>query len=208
MNNPWSGGGGGSSPLTTKGDIYTRSASADDRLPVGTNGDVLTLDSAQALGIKWATPAAGSITYGTDLHWVSQFNGHGSTATKIGKWVTVTQSVTTAGNITYASSATNGDSWTINTAGVYSMFLCMSDSSTVNQTGISRNASSLTTNFISLAITEQLGISNTGTTWELGWGVTAVLAANDVIRIHTNGAGTYRTTETNGREQFWIRRLC
>lgn len=46
----------GPSPLTTKGDLYTRSSSADARLPVGTNGYVLTADSAQSLGIKWAPP--------------------------------------------------------------------------------------------------------------------------------------------------------
>jgi len=44
--------------LTTKGDLITRSASAPDRLPVGTNGHVLTADSAATLGIKWAVAAA------------------------------------------------------------------------------------------------------------------------------------------------------
>jgi hypothetical protein len=48
-------GGGGGSPLTTKGDVYTFDT-ADQRLAVGTNGQVLTADSAQATGIKWATP--------------------------------------------------------------------------------------------------------------------------------------------------------
>lgn len=47
-----------SSPLTTKGDVYTYS-STDARLPVGTDGQVLTADSAEATGLKWATPAAG-----------------------------------------------------------------------------------------------------------------------------------------------------
>jgi hypothetical protein len=47
-------GGGGSSPLTTKGDIYTYS-SADARLAVGANGKVLMADSTQTTGIKWAT---------------------------------------------------------------------------------------------------------------------------------------------------------
>lgn len=50
---PASGGSG--SPLTTKGDLYTRSSSADTRLAVGANGTVLTADSAEAVGIKWAT---------------------------------------------------------------------------------------------------------------------------------------------------------
>lgn len=46
-------------PLTTKGDIYTRSASGDIRLPVGLDGQVVTADSTQALGIKWANPTGG-----------------------------------------------------------------------------------------------------------------------------------------------------
>ncbi len=48
------------SPLTTKGDIYTRSSSADARLAVGTNGQVLTADSSEVTGLKFATSAGGS----------------------------------------------------------------------------------------------------------------------------------------------------
>ena len=47
---------GGASPLTTKGDLYTFSTS-DARLAVGTNGQVLTADSSEATGLKFATPA-------------------------------------------------------------------------------------------------------------------------------------------------------
>lgn len=54
---------GGASPLTTKGDVYTRNASADARLPVGTNGQVLTADSAEATGLKWSTvTGTGTVT--------------------------------------------------------------------------------------------------------------------------------------------------
>lgn len=51
------GGGGGSSPLTTKGDLYGFDT-ADARIPVGTNGQVLTADSTTALGVKWAAVPA------------------------------------------------------------------------------------------------------------------------------------------------------
>jgi hypothetical protein len=53
---------GGSSPLTTKGDVYTYD-SADARLAVGTNNYVLTADSAQAKGIKWALVSLVNIDY-------------------------------------------------------------------------------------------------------------------------------------------------
>jgi hypothetical protein len=48
---------GGGSPLTTKGDLYGFDT-ADARVPVGTNGQVLTADSGAALGVSWQTPAA------------------------------------------------------------------------------------------------------------------------------------------------------
>jgi hypothetical protein len=52
------GGGGLSSPLTTKGDVWGYSTT-DARIPVGANDTVLTADSAETLGVKWAAPAGG-----------------------------------------------------------------------------------------------------------------------------------------------------
>lgn len=41
------------SPLTTKGDLLTRDTTNNVRVPVGTDGQVLIADSAQASGVKW-----------------------------------------------------------------------------------------------------------------------------------------------------------
>lgn len=48
------------SPLTTKGDLWGYST-VNARVPIGaTNGHVLTVDSTQALGLKWAAVSAGT----------------------------------------------------------------------------------------------------------------------------------------------------
>jgi len=46
-------------PLTTKGDIVVRSATADSRLPVGTDGQAIIADSTVPLGVKWGSVASG-----------------------------------------------------------------------------------------------------------------------------------------------------
>lgn len=49
---------GGSSPLTTKGDLYGFDT-ANNRIPVGSNGKVMTADSTNALGVSWQTSSSG-----------------------------------------------------------------------------------------------------------------------------------------------------
>ena len=49
---------GGATPLTTKGDLFGYNT-GNARVPIGTNGQILTADSTEALGLKWATPAGG-----------------------------------------------------------------------------------------------------------------------------------------------------
>lgn len=78
-------------PLTTKGDLFGYDT-ANARIPIGTNNQVLTADSAQALGLKWATAATG----GTWTSFVPTFTQGVSVATSS----TAGSFYSTVGNIT------------------------------------------------------------------------------------------------------------
>ena len=54
----WTALPAGSSPLTTKGDVFGFST-VNARIPVGADTTVLTADSTQTLGVKWAAAAGG-----------------------------------------------------------------------------------------------------------------------------------------------------
>lgn len=58
------------SPLTTKGDLYGYT-STNARVPIGTDGYVLTADAASTPGLKWAAPLGATAT-------VDVFSGTGS----------------------------------------------------------------------------------------------------------------------------------
>lgn len=77
------GAGGSSSPLTTKGDVYTFST-VDARLGVGTNGQVLTADSVETTGLKWTTIAgSGTVTNTGSLTTDQVVVGNGTADVKI-----------------------------------------------------------------------------------------------------------------------------
>lgn len=54
-------GADGTAPLTTKGQLLTRNSSAVTALGVGSDGTILTADSAEATGLKWSAPAGGYV---------------------------------------------------------------------------------------------------------------------------------------------------
>ncbi len=65
---------GTTSPLTTKGDVYTYDTD-NARLPVGSNGQVLTADSGETTGLKWAAAGTSSpLTTKGDLYTYSTDN--------------------------------------------------------------------------------------------------------------------------------------
>lgn len=114
-------------------------------------------------------------------------NGYGSTATKIPRFTNVTSSI--GSDIAYVDSATNGASFTVQTSGIYDISFDF-ESGTINQYfGISKNASSLTTNIMSLAQSERLASARTiGTTNYLqSTSFSGYFVAGDVIRPHTEG---------------------
>jgi hypothetical protein len=57
-----SGGGGFTDPLTTKGDLITRTSTTTGRKGVGANGTVLAADSAQADGVDWKALAVADVS--------------------------------------------------------------------------------------------------------------------------------------------------
>lgn len=50
------------SPITTKGDLISSDGTDNVRLGIGSDAQVLTADSTQTRGMKWATPTTGTVT--------------------------------------------------------------------------------------------------------------------------------------------------
>lgn len=124
-------------------------------------------------------------------------NGSGSVATTIRRYTTVMTNVGTA--ITYADSATDGASFTINEDGIYAMY---STDKSVNSglvtAGASVNSSELTTAVENIAIATRLFFSVSGYLggyWVSG-GATRRLSAGDVVRPHHIGGETNTTSST------------
>ena len=110
--------------------------------------------------------------------------GYGSTGTKVIYYTNV--EATSGTDLTYTPSSVNGDSITINTAGVYCVSCCSQFSGSANA-GVSKNASSTSTALNSLAnaqILMAVGITNSAQT---EYSTTQYFAAGTVLRVQTDG---------------------
>ena len=121
-------------------------------------------------------------------------NGYGSTNTKFRRFTTAVTNTGT--DITYADSASNGGTFTINTTGMYTISFRDKDA-VARYFGVSRNGDG--TNNIELepvfssqiAITFNVAGAVNGSSW------TGKLVAGDVIAMHTDGGSTNTDDDTN-----------
>lgn len=129
-------------------------------------------------------------------------NGYGSTNTAIRRF---TNTVTNQGSdITYADSATNGASFTINTNGVYAVSYT-DQFSAASTLGISLNSNQLTTAIESITASNRMcsGYIPAANTMETVT-VTAYLSAGDVVRAHAGAS----TGNNSALAQFTIARVA
>jgi len=92
--------------LTTKGDIIVATGNATlVRQGVGTDGQVLTADSAQADGVKWATPASGSpvIQVLNATNGTNTIVGQNTTWTDTGLTISITPTLSTSKVLIFVS---------------------------------------------------------------------------------------------------------
>lgn len=132
---------------------------------------------------------------------VNTANGFGSTATRIQRFSNLETNIGTA--VTYSDSATDGARFLINENGVYNITFIRNPAAD-SRWGISRNASSLTTDLQSLTAPEILSIVRTDATNNdavASW--SGYLNVGDIIRPHTDAIASANTS----RHSFTISKV-
>jgi hypothetical protein len=172
-------------------------------LAVTSGGTGVTTSTGTGSVVLSASPTfTGNVTTPLSYVRLNSANGYGSTNTVIRRFTNIVNNVGT--DITYADSATLGGTFTINTAGVYSV--SYSDQFNASSwLGLSFNSTQLTTSILSISVTDILSASTTsGVNLPATTSSTFYAAAATVIRAHTQGTAS----GSNPRgEQFTIARV-
>lgn len=147
-----------------------------------TTTDEVKYDDGSTLTALGAAAAVGD--HEVVVHTVA---GHGSTNTKIVRFSTVLRNVGT--DITYATSATLGDTFTVNSTGIYAVYHQNNQSGSPMQMGISVNTTTPTTNSSVVAVGEMITRMDTIDSNEMQ-AICRVLKLNatDVVRAHDSGS--------------------
>jgi hypothetical protein len=182
-----------STATTTEGDIIYRGASADQRLAGNTSAEPAYLRQT-GTGSASAAPVWQKASGLTRIR-LDTVTGYGSTNTAIRRFTNTI--VNTGTGITYADSASNGATFTVGVAGVYSITY-WDQFSAAADFGLSVNSNQLTTAIISITASHRLvtqksqAVNATNAVSYTGY-----FAAGDVIRAHadatTNGSVMGRT---------------
>lgn len=149
------------------------------------------------------TSARGTVQLPNAYIFISGGAGHGSTNTHVRRFTSANEAKTGTA-ITYASSATNGDTFTVSEAGIYAMSYTDNRSGAGCNIGISLNSAQLTTSVEDITASTRLAlVRSTATEAFVQACAVWTLAANDVIRAHTDST----PADTSGRVSFRITQL-
>ena len=148
------------------------------------------------VGFGLATPTAAGLAVKPNSYIrINDSNGFGSTDTKIRRFSNEVANVGTG--ITRASTAANGDTFTINESGVYAIsYTDGFNSATTISMGISLNSTELTTDIGSISADDRLGVAGAfpvNSFRNVSW--TGPLVIGDIIRPHGQTVGAGGTTE-------------
>jgi hypothetical protein len=177
------GGGGGGSPLTTKGDLYTFGGTGNTRLPVGSNGLALVADNSTATGLAWAAVGGGG---GGSVVGFSFTNANGISGTVSSPTVSPNL-ILALGAITPTSVASTGSVTGTNLSGTNTGDQTITLTGDVTGSGTGTFATTLTT--------VPLAKGGTGQT-------TANASFNALAPSQASNAGKF--LQTNGTNTSWV----
>lgn len=192
-------------PMTTKGDLIAGGASgALSRLGVGSNGQVLTADSGETLGVKWAAPGGGSSTgLLARYHLTSPLSLSSGAATRFNA---------TVNDYDPGSDVTTGASWvyTVPTTGWYEVkltyaLLTSAGNAWQNDKGAEANLKMNAGTYVGMLRYERTNAADgTSQFLHMGGGLSVSCTAGDTLYVEIyNGTGAAREMDADSTIEIY-----